>query len=126
MWSGIDKRCFPRANFECHVVVRRKDHPENFSTQTENIGAGGLCVILDKGLELFAEVIVEVAFPDNQSPLINDGKVVWVVKEAGSSKRFDTGIEFIDLPEEQQKRIERIVENVLKGAYKKTAVEKRW
>ena len=125
MWSGIDKRCFPRANFECHVVVRRKDHPESFSTRTENIGVGGICVILDKGLELFTEVIVEVAFPDNQSPLINDGKIVWVVKEAVSNKRFDTGIEFINLPEEQQKRIERIVENVLKGVYKKASVQKR-
>jgi c-di-GMP-binding flagellar brake protein YcgR len=125
MWSGIDKRCFPRANFECHVVVRRKDHPESFSTQTENIGAGGICVILDKGLELFTEVIVEIVFPDNQSPLINDGKAVWVIKEAGSNKRFDTGIEFIDLPEEQQKRIARIIENVLKGVYKKASVQKR-
>lgn len=125
MWSGIDKRRFPRANFACHVVVRRKDHPESFSTQTENIGAGGICVMLNKGLELFAEVIVEVDFPDNQSPLINDGKVVWVVKEAGGNKRFDTGIEFVDLPEEQQKRIERIVENILKGVYKKSPVERR-
>ena len=125
MWSGIDKRRFPRANFECHVVVRRKDHPESFSTQTENIGVGGICVILDKGLELFTEVVVEVALPDKQTPLISDGKVVWVVKEAGRNKRFDTGIEFVDLPEEQQKRIERIIENILKGVYKKAAVQKR-
>lgn len=125
MWSGIDKRCFPRANFECRVVLRRKDHPESFLTQTENIGIGGICLILDKGLELFAEVVVGVYFPDNQSPLINDGKVVWVVKEAGSNKRFDTGIEFIDLPEEQQKRVARIVENILKGVYKKTSVQPR-
>ncbi len=125
MWSGIDKRRFPRANFECHVVVRRKDHPESFSTQTENIGVGGICVILDKGLELFTEVVVEVALPDEQTPLISDGKVVWVVKEAGRNKRFDTGIEFVDLPEEQQKRIERIIENILKGVYKKAAVQKR-
>lgn len=115
MWSGIDKRRFPRAHFQCQVVVRRKDHPESFSTQTENIGAGGLCVILDKGLELFTEVIVEVTLPDSPDPLVNDGKTVWVVKESGTQHRFDTGIEFVNLPAEQKTRIERIVEKIFSG-----------
>lgn len=125
MWSGIDKRRFPRVHFQCHVVVRRKDHPESFSTQTENIGAGGLCAILDKGLELFTEVVVEVTLPDSPDLLVNDGKVVWVVKEAGSQNRFDTGIEFVELPAEQKTRIEQIVEKIFSGSYKTSGNRQR-
>lgn len=125
MWEGIDKRRFPRAHFRCQVVVRRKGHPESFSTQTENIGAGGICVILDKGLELFTEVVVEITLPDDLTPLTNNGKVVWVVKEAGSLKRFDTGIEFVNLPAEQRTRIGKIIEKILKGEYKTATTQKR-
>lgn len=124
MWSGIDKRCFPRAHFQCHVVVRRKNHPEDFTTRTENIGVGGICVILARELSLFTEVEVELILPDQQAgPVTSDGKVVWMVKQAKrrgerGPERFDTGIEFVNLADQARKRLEQVVQDILAGKYK--------
>ena len=50
-WDGLDRRKFPRISYPCLVVVRKdEDDKEVFLTHTENLGVGGVCVILKKGL----------------------------------------------------------------------------
>ena len=118
MWEGIDKRRFPRSCCQCKIVVRKKGSSDQFTTHTENIGTGGVCVFLKKKLDLFTEVEVQLSLPDNSGSFISDGKIMWVVKEARSAKRFDTGIEFVGLSPEAKTRIARVVENILSGVYK--------
>ncbi len=113
MWEGIDKRRFPRVHFQCQVIVRSKGHPEIFSTQTENIGVGGTCVILEKGLGLFTEVEVEIVLSDKNPSLVSEGKVVWVVKHAGKQNYFDTGIEFVNLKQKDKERINSLVQQIV-------------
>ena len=111
MWQGIDKRRFPRVNYPCKVAVVRSGQSEQFLTRTENIGSGGVCVILSKSLDKFCPVELTVYLNDGHPPLESDGRVVWVVKH---KETFDTGVEFINIKKEDVARIERIVQECLK------------
>ena len=111
MWQGVDKRRFPRAKYPCEVTVIKKGQKEDFSTQTENIGIGGICVILEKGMAMFRFVELTLHLKDGQPPIKCDGRVVWVVK---TKEQFDTGIEFINMKERDVARTQKVVEECLK------------
>ena len=88
-------------------------------TCTENIGSGGICIILDDSFELFEDVALEI-FIDDEKPLICTGTVVWVVKKHPVGKvqkvSFDTGIEFLNISQEDKKKIVRLVEKLLSSS----------
>jgi c-di-GMP-binding flagellar brake protein YcgR len=111
MWQGVDNRKFPRAVYPCKVMVTKAGVSEQFSTYTENIGKGGVCVILEKGLEKFCPVAFTIYLADGQPPLEGDGRVVWSVKR---EEAFDTGIEFLSIQGKDSERIERIVRECLR------------
>jgi len=120
-WSGIDRRKFPRANYKCLVTVRKKDGVQTFTTQTENIGAGGVCVILPERLEIFSNVDLVITLLDGMPPIKSAGSVVWTVKSCEPKKAkancYDTGVEFADLSKEQAELIEKVVKDLVdKGA----------
>jgi len=118
MWNGIDRRKFPRANYKCLVTVRKKAQPQTYTTQTENIGTGGICVILKKRLEIFSKVNLILTLQNGLPPIKCEGVIVWTVRRAELKKAkaelYDTGIEFVDLKEEDSKKVEDIVEDLLK------------
>jgi len=111
MWQGIDRRRFPRAEYPCEVIILRSDLKETFRTHTENIGVGGICVILSKELPRFCPVGITLYLKDRVSPIECDGRIVWSVKRRSN---FDTGIEFIGLRQRDRLRIERVVEECLR------------
>ena len=108
MWQGINRRKFPRVNYPCKIVVINSKHREKFSTQTENIGVGGVCVVIDKPLNRFDDAGVILYLDDNHEPVHCDGKIVWVVRK--SSSEYDTGIEFTALKDGDRLRIERVIQ----------------
>jgi len=118
MWEGMNRRRFPRANYRCKIVVVRKRHKDKFNTHTENIGLGGVCVILDKELDKFSEAEILLYLEDGQPALECSGRIVWVVKreplDPGKPTEFDTGIEFIVLKDSDKLRVERIIQQCLK------------
>jgi hypothetical protein len=112
MWNGISRRKFPRANYPCKITVRRKDHPNSsITSQTENIGIGGICVILSNDLGIFAPVEIQLDLLDKGPAISCDGTIVWIVTK---EQTFDTGIEFTNLKRKDADRIESIVEELLK------------
>jgi len=115
-WSGMDRRKFPRANYKCLVTVRRKDGVQTFTTQTENIGAGGVCVILPERLDIFSNVDMVITLIDGTAPIKTNGVVVWTVKSCQPKKAkancYDTGIEFVDLSKEHSVLIEKIIKEL--------------
>ena len=111
MWQGVDKRRFPRVHYPCEVAVIRKGQKEKISTYTENIGVGGICVILKKEMDRFFLVELVVYLKNGHPPIECDGRVVWVVK---SREEFDTGIEFVNIKKDDVARIEGIVKECLK------------
>ncbi len=76
-WGGIDRRKFPRANYKCLVTVRKKDGMQTFTTQTENIGLGGICVALKEKLDIFVGVDLVITILDGIPPIKCLGTIVW-------------------------------------------------
>jgi hypothetical protein len=119
IWDGIDKRRFPRVNYKCLIRLSREGQEEVIETHTENIGAGGICVAIEKGFELFDPVSLEVHLSEGEKPIACNGTIVWVVKNHPIAKRekvtYDTGIEFTDIPEEDRERVSRLVDEIIKA-----------
>ncbi|MBL7156807.1 MAG: PilZ domain-containing protein [Candidatus Omnitrophica bacterium] len=106
-------------SYKCLIYIGKKESGKAISTHTENIGAGGICVILDEDLGLFQGVDLEVDLENGVPINIKcSGTVVWVVKKRDikgkAALHYDTGIEFVDLNEESKNRITKIVEKHLK------------
>ncbi|MCX5678202.1 MAG: PilZ domain-containing protein [Candidatus Omnitrophica bacterium] len=118
MWNGINRRRFPRANYKCLISIKKRLTAKTISTHTENIGAGGICVLLKEDLGLFQGVDVEL-FIDEKGPQIKcGGTLVWVVKKTDPKQKgsyyYDTGIEFIDIRPEDRDKISDIIDEILK------------
>lgn len=119
MWSGINKRKFPRASYRCLITVRRKDSPLSIPTCTENIGEGGICITIKDRLELFTTLNLVLTLNDGLPPIKCDGKIVWSIRRGELKKDkphlYDIGIEFVNLLPEDKKRIAAIVEELVKN-----------
>ena len=117
MWEGINQRKFPRVNYKCLIRISKGDEEEVIDTLTENIGAGGICVSLDRGFELFESVALEVYLKDQGKPISCGGTIVWVVKRHPANKweksSYDTGIEFVDISDEDRADVSRLVEDII-------------
>lgn len=106
-WSGMDQRRFPRIRHECTVSLRQMAGRPSVSVMTENLGVGGLCILLDRGLDIFSPVDVELSLDDGQPPVACHGMIAWVVRrrELNRAPMFDTGIEFVGLSADDQARL---------------------
>ncbi|NQT28733.1 MAG: PilZ domain-containing protein [Candidatus Omnitrophica bacterium] len=114
MWNGVEIRNFIRANFPCKITIHTpSDHV--LISHTENIGAGGVRVIIGEYLDISSLVGLEVFLGGAQ--IICKGRIVWVVEKSGSEKReaniWDTGIEFYDIAERDRKVVESFVNTVI-------------
>ena len=122
MWDGINRRKFPRANYKCLISIKKRLTAKTISTQTENIGAGGICIIIKEDLGLFQGVDLELFLEDNRPPIKCGGTVVWVVRKSAPKKGahvYDTGVEFIDIRPEDRDKISELVEVILKARRQK-------
>jgi hypothetical protein len=111
IWEGINRRKFPRANYPCKVIILSSRLKETFSTHTENIGIGGICVVISRALPKFLPVRIILYLKDGEGPLECSGRIVWSIK---TEVDFDTGIEFLDIRETDITRIEKIIQECLR------------
>ncbi len=118
MWNGINRRRFPRANYKCLISIKKRLTAKTISTHTENIGAGGICVLLKEDLGLFQGVDVELFLSETGPQIKCGGTLVWVVKKTDPKQKgayyYDTGIEFIDIRPEDRDKISDIIDEILK------------
>ena len=114
MWQGIDERRFPRANYKCVVTIRQAGESTAIAAITENIGLGGICILLEKGLDIFSPVELDLNLEDGKGPLKVRGTIVWVVRrrELRKGPSFDTGVEFAELLAEDKARLEALLDKV--------------
>jgi len=117
LWEGIDKRKFPRINYKCRIRVVDHGREEVFETFTENMGAGGICVMLTKEFDLFKTAELEIYLDDVSKPIVCKGTIVWVIRRrSGESKKaseYDVGIEFTDIDDKDRAKIISLVDDVL-------------
>ncbi len=115
-WEGLDRRKFPRVSFPCLVVIGDDGKKGVILTHTENLGIGGVCVILKEDIKLFSGVRLELDLLDMQPHIKCKGKVVWNVKRKMDQKKkplfFDIGVEFQDMSSSDLKRLEQIVKKI--------------
>lgn len=116
-WEGLNRRKFPRVYFPCLIKMMLNQDPLSLLlTHTENISHGGVCVILRKGLDRFAEVDVEIDLMDGEDIISCRGKTVWVVRRKATDpvkpSFYDTGIEFMNIAEHDGDRIRKVVDHL--------------
>lgn len=116
-WGGMDQRRFPRVQQSCTVALRQVHGRPAIAATTENVGIGGVCVLLDQGLDIFAPVDVELALADGGPPLACRGMIAWVVRrrELNRPTVFDTGIEFVGLTPDDEGRLQQTVTKAGQG-----------
>lgn len=121
-WDGLNRRKFPRVIYPCLVVIQNGEvqAKDIILTHTENIGIGGVCVILKTDLKMFSHVDLELDLLDLENHIRCQGKVVWNVQRKDDAKDkplfYDIGIEFEDLDVKEQERLDRIVKRLVKNA----------
>ncbi len=116
MWDGFNKRKFPRVNLRCEVNIETQSHPSALATVTENLGIGGVCVLLDQSLERFTPCHLRLELGENAAPIECDGKIVWIVKTRPTKahkNRYDTGIEFTNIEPDSAELIRKFIEQFL-------------
>ena len=117
MWDGVDRRRFRRAEYPCLITLRKKTVPvQALLTHTEDISVLGVRVIIRQKIEITTEVRLEVDLKDTLPTVFSRGKVRWVEELASKEKekpsRYDTGIEFIVLKDQDKERIQNIIKYV--------------
>lgn len=108
MWDGFNKRKFPRIHLTCEVLIQPVGKPKTFKATTEDIGMGGVSVMIDEPLERFDRCKISIELKDGNPPVQCTGRSVWVIPSQDiktSKKNFDTGIEFLDIDEFSRKRL---------------------
>jgi len=112
-WNGEEKRNFIRANFPCKILIHTPSEHILIS-HTENIGAGGVRVMIEESLDISSLVGLEVFLSGAQ--IICKGRIVWVVEKSDSKKVenniWDTGIEFYEISDRDRKIIKDFVNTV--------------
>ncbi|MFA6601189.1 MAG: PilZ domain-containing protein [Candidatus Omnitrophota bacterium] len=115
MWDGFNKRRFPRVNLQCEISIQADEFAKPISAVTENVGIGGVCVILDQPLERYDRCHVRFGLGKNLPKIESHGRVMWTVpmREPRAKKsRYDTGIEFVDIdPAVQRILLEYLEQN---------------
>lgn len=113
MWDGFNKRKFPRLALRCELSLTDQiPSGKVIRTQTQNVGAGGVCVILEQAIDRLSVLSLRLEI-DPHLPWIQClGKVMWSVPSrdvATKKQTFDTGIEFLDLQPAEQELIRHYV-----------------
>ena len=115
-WEGNEKRKFIRANFPCKILIYTPQK-HTIVSHTENIGVGGIRVVIDENLSISSFVGLEVLI--NEARIICKGRIVWVVEKSGpknsESNIWDTGIEFYEIVEKDKKIINSFVNTIISG-----------
>lgn len=113
MWDGFNKRKFPRISVRCDIQIDASAASDPITAQTENLGIGGACVVLDRAFDKFETCKVRLFLGSKKEPIECEGRVVWIVptREVKAKKtQYDTGIEFVGLKEDESKKISQYLQ----------------
>ncbi len=118
--EGFDRRKFPRVLYPCVIKVISPGGPqEAVLTHTENIGQGGLCIIIKKEIKLFTPVAMEVDLLDGSEHIFPEGKVVWnVCRKSDEEVKplfYNIGIEFTKMSKADHDHLRENLEQLIKN-----------
>jgi len=112
-----NRRKYPRADLVVAAEVRCEYEQKSFHVRTKNIGAGGICVVLPEMLPAGTQLCLSLRLPDADAAFEVAGKVVWTLRQRKLLKKkpggFDTGIEFVDIEQQDRDRLIRIAQDYI-------------
>ncbi len=107
-----EQRADPRVQLG-QVEIRRGNAEVPLIADTEDLSAGGCCVALANELGLYTAVDVLLRLNDKTPPIPCRGKINWtmarVQQSIDSPTTYSTGIQFIQVAEEDRLRIAQAV-----------------
>jgi hypothetical protein len=112
LWDGFNKRKFQRLHLTCEVAIQPMGKQKAFTASTEDVGMGGVSVMLPEPLERFDRCRISLELKDGEPPIQCTGRSVWVIPSQdrkSSKKNFDTGFEFLDMDEFSRKRLKAFI-----------------
>ena len=75
------------------------------TSNLKDISAGGVCLRTEASLSIGEILELIINFPPFEEPIYCKSKVMWV-KKSGRAKRYEIGLEFIDLDKGKRKAID--------------------
>ena len=112
LWDGFNKRKFPRLHLTCEVAIQPLGKQKAYTATTEDVGLGGVSVMLPEPLERFDRCKISLELKDGEAPVQCMGRSVWVIPSQdrkSAKKNFDTGFEFLDMDEISRKRLQTFI-----------------
>ena len=121
-WDGLNRRKFPRVNYPCMITLKTNSgKSEVILTHTDNIGIGGVCVIVNREIKMFLPVDLEIDLLDTENHVKCQGRVVWSIQRKSNEKKkplfYDTGIEFNLINEQDRQRLEGIIRRLVRQGH---------
>lgn len=115
-----DRRKFPRLSAYHLAKYRLISNPQDqlVMASIKDIGGGGICLRSEEKLPVSSVVQLYINFPQFSQPIPTLTKVVWI-KKIGKSKRYDVGIQFLELEEILRQGIVKRIDYVCKRVKEK-------
>jgi len=107
-----ERRLVPRASIICRITVMSGLKILVFNADVQNIGEGGIRVILREKLAFGTPVSIEIFPKDTKLHIQSRGEVIWdnpVKLEKSGPVVFDTGIKFTHINEQSRNEIGNMV-----------------
>ena len=102
--NNVEKRKYPRINFDSFVVVDMQMHGK-----TRNLSAGGMCIVIPVYIEKGTMLHINFSLPGDRNVNLF-GNVAWIRNDSGS--KYECGVEFIDFADHNRKIIREYVEKI--------------
>ena len=111
--GAAERRRYPRLSAAVDIQYRLQPSAAAYGNgSTANISAVGICLILYEEPKIGAILELNVNLPDGAPAIKTKGKVIWVKSFDVANEnrtRFDAGIAFLDLSENDKNRISNYV-----------------
>lgn len=119
-WEGSNRRNSVRIKYPCLVIIRTAaGKKESILCHTENVGSGGIQVVLKRDIPTGTAVDIELDLLNIGNHVKCKGEVVWIVPKSKQEKRkeifYDVGVIFKNLNKNQALKIEKVMNRVSKN-----------
>lgn len=118
-----ERRQFARVTVLCKVTVIFGERLLMFDSHTENLGVGGMRLILQDNLMVNSELDIELFLPDRQKNLKCKGKVAWskeMTPRGINPRFFDIGIEFTKMEDEDKQMLQGTINALMTQVQRNT------
>jgi len=109
-----ERRQFVRLNVLTDIsYTKRMPSEVTKLSLSRNISSGGICLIVYEPLQKSDVLDLKIYLPEGSEPINAVGKVVWtkefVMGDSPKNKRYDAGIEFVEVEKKDLERIQKYV-----------------